>query len=155
MNFDSLKNSLVLSLVAATALSVGCVRRQNTQPAAMDETPVPTDQAMERRVWAPSTALYSSTAVYANNTGFLWQPDPKIPLWALGFADTGVFFANVVVMPFSLIVDPPGKQIEYRAETYPPTSNGNPPWPPPPQAPQAEVPQPAAPEETSATPSYG
>src|SRR4051794_31559813 len=129
------RRSLFLGLIGAVALSSGCARKVNSPPAALDETPVPVDQAMERRNWEPRSVLYANTATHANNTGFMFAPDPKLPIWLFGLVDTPIFFGNVFTMPYSLIVTPPGVQVEYRSESVPPTSNGNPPWPAPPPPP--------------------
>src|SRR5438067_13845013 len=80
------------ALLGAGAIftSGGCQRRMNAGPDAVIGPP-PADEAMLRREWQESHAIYANTSVVAGNTGFMDLPRWDLPAWTYPFVDNSVF----------------------------------------------------------------
>src|SRR5690242_13930633 len=68
--FSTRKNALLLAAVISLG---GCTYRHNSPPVTNVE-PVQPDEAMQRRDWAQSSAVYPNGAVAAGPTDFNYEP---------------------------------------------------------------------------------
>jgi hypothetical protein len=148
-----------LALVAALSL-IGCQRLYVERPEPLNTEPVAVDEAMQLRQWAQVSATYPNGATDAGPTGFTWEPKREMEEWNYYYADPGVYFLNLFVMPYRLVVSPPWARVTYRGVWIEPTYHAMPPLPPEPAmmameaAPEApaEPSDPAAPPEPPAPP---
>jgi hypothetical protein len=120
----------VIMGAAAMVGGFGCQMHQNALPDPVIAPPPP-DEAMALRDWQQSSAVYANTSTVAGNTGFMFMPKWDQPEWVYPLLDAPIFLLNVVTLPYSLIVTPPWKPVEYRSATIEPTYTAMPPLPPP------------------------
>jgi hypothetical protein len=119
-----------LAVLVAAALSVGCTHRENTPPMAT-VAPAVQDEAMQRRMWDQSTAMYPSGAVAAGPTEFNYEPKRyMVPEWRYWYADSFTFFGNMTLLPFNLIGHPQTQAVIYPGETVLPSYTAQPVMPP-------------------------
>jgi hypothetical protein len=132
---------LVLSALAATAMGaglpslVGCQQVTNkVEPERVTDSTLRSDEAIEHRIWLKSTARYPNFSVTAFPDGLAYEPKPGMTPEEYAAIEDGLFFVNVVVMPFTFtFVDQPLKFMRYPSMLFPPTSTAMEPLPPSPQ----------------------
>jgi hypothetical protein len=79
-------------------LGVGCVKKEATVKAPLDNRQLPSDEAMKYRSWPESEATYANTAVQAGPDRFPYEAkNPNYGVWL----DTPLFLVNSVVLPFT------------------------------------------------------
>jgi hypothetical protein len=124
----------VLGMLAVLPLT-GCeIDKPVPPPAAVDKTPIKIDDAMAARQWPVTEARYSNDHVIAGSTLFMLSTKTvDSPINAFG--DTGIFLANIVLMPYEVFDAPAWKDIEYKSLVMNPTYTANPPLPTSPVAP--------------------
>jgi|GEM_PF-6800946 len=116
----------------------GCSSRTTYVQADQELTPPVADEATQLRNFDTTVATYANGDAIAGNTGFVYTPERYRPSWQYYFIDSGVYFTNLVVSPFSLIAnhDP----IHYEGLRFEPSYTLNPVLPPMQSSAEAEVP---------------
>src|SRR5262249_29537720 len=107
----------------------GCSARHNSPPEVLEE-PVPADEAMIKRDWAQSAALYPNGAVAAGPTQFNYEPTRNMPEYKYYVADTSTFLVNMALLPYNLLTNPQGSVRIYPGQTILPTFTAQPKLPP-------------------------
>ncbi len=104
-NMFSIRNTVVLSLITLSV--TGCQYKQADKPAAMNQEPLLIDDAMQKRDWDATRAVYASGKVPSNADRFYLEPaDSSVEDW--GWAtETPIFVANSVAWPFTYFSPPP------------------------------------------------
>jgi|GEM_PF-7058796 len=119
---------IVLSVTAGTGLTQGCggkvksaanktgsriydagnIASRRSEVPARDSAELTTnDPAMEKRQWPQSTVYLPNGATVAGPTGFAFKPREDQNKRQFYYADTGVFFLNLITMPYTLFRNPP------------------------------------------------
>src|SRR4051812_40915275 len=157
----SIRKSLALAfaVAAGVASATGCSQKVTMSAEPVDTTPMPIDEAMQRRGdWPRATAEFQNGGTVAGATRFPYTPatvqngqDRALfgPEFSNAFLDLGAFVAQsgfLLVTPF---IEPPGTQKVYRGVFYDPTFTAMPILPPD-ESPAADayVPPPVPPEST-------
>jgi hypothetical protein len=124
---SSIRRTIRFSLlVSAAVVAVGCAVRTPPKPDQLTDNTIKPDQAMQRRDWDQSSAMYPNGQVVAGPTEFPFEPKHNQSSYSYYGADSATFLLNVAVMPYSLIVTPPWQKITYPGAVTPPTSTGTP-----------------------------
>lgn len=126
---DGFRRIARIGLPALALVSIGgCEGFQNAPPPdKLNDTPLVIDQAMQNRDWDRSSVEYTNTTILAAPTRQTWVPRQDMPPIADGFAETGIFLGNVVLMPVQLVTQPWADVVPYRPVTIPPTYTAMPP----------------------------
>src|SRR5438045_590673 len=88
---------LALGLIVA---GVGCQKKDLNPRAALNNQTIPTDDAMAKRSWPQSTAVYQNTSVPAGPDRFPYEATNPTYGYLM---DTPLFLVNSVVLPFTYI----------------------------------------------------
>lgn len=129
----SIHNTRKIILLAIGAITLcGCAsaNRHESAPVAVVD-PVAPDEAMLKRDWSPAIAAYPNGSVAAGPTEFRYEPKRGMPEWRYAFADSGTFFANMLMLPYNIIKHPLGGVKIAKGETVPPSYTAMPVLPPP------------------------
>src|SRR5689334_13883954 len=113
MMFSIHKAALGLTVLVA---GIGCQSALPGPSERLSTKPLVVDEAMQRRDWEPTTAHYQSGATVAGPTGFWWEADQSRPEWQQGLVETPLFVAQVLMLPFTLAVQPPWTQVIYHGD---------------------------------------
>ena len=145
----STRNLLVLSAVSILAGS-GCAKQQNSAVNVSHE-PQAVDVAMERRDWPQSVAYIPNGGTVAGSTGFAYEPKRNQKAYTYYYADAGVFFVNLVTLPYTVVKDGFGQPQYFPGERTAPTFTGVAPLPAPVAPVESPTPQPEMPAPESPT----
>jgi len=109
-------------------LAGGCQVVSPTPPVEkMNTTPLVIDEAMQIRDWEPVTAYYDSGAVVAGPHNFPLEPSPDLPYGFDFLTDNVLFGGQAVVLPITVIIDPPWNDVTYRGVRQDPSYTSAPP----------------------------
>lgn len=114
-------------ILGAVGMIGGCSSRTTFTQADLETPPPVADEATRLRNFDPTTATYANGDTIAGNTGFNSMPERYRSPWQYYFIDSGVFFGNLVVSPFSLIMNHDAMRLE--GLRIDPTYTANPPLP--------------------------
>lgn len=145
--FSIRKLSVVLSVPLLWTCVEGCARKTDSAPVVSHE-PQEIDAAMQLRQWDQSVAYYPNGDAVAGTTLFSYEPTRERNELNYYYADTGVFFLNLALVPYRLFADPVTATRTYAGETVSPSYTAVPPLPE--QAPPVFEPmpdEPATPDE--------
>lgn len=106
--------TICISLAACTFGAIGCqpVQQRTTEP--MNDAPLAIDEAMQKRDFPKTEAMYPNGAVKAGPTWQTFEAKPDMPYQANTLADTGVAVGNIFLTPLQMFRQPPGS-----SQTYP------------------------------------
>jgi len=115
------------------AMTVGCqtVLPPKTQPVALmeEQRPLVIDDATQLRDFEKSTVYYPSSATQAGSTRFPFAARSNAPKVERAFVEPALFLANVVALPFTLFIKPPGTSYDWHAEVTGPSYTVQPAYP--------------------------
>src|SRR4051794_23689414 len=120
----SIRKQFVISAAALMSVSslVGC---QNiSKPPAADEynnSPLVIDEAMQRREWEAVNAPYESGDFVAGPTGFWYAPKDDLGYTQRQLVESPMFVGQVILLPYTLSVQPPWSDVVYRGAVQEPT----------------------------------
>jgi hypothetical protein len=121
----TLRAAAATALIGAAARAGGCANIHDNPQAKLSDVPLTVDQAMQKRDWAPTVALYANGSVMAPPTGFPYTVRPDLNPWLSPFAEAGQFFGQAVAWPvFMITADNPQT---YSGVITPPTYTAVPP----------------------------
>ena len=127
-----------MALPALTCLiALGCANSQKKPPATETELspasePMYADEATTLRDYSPSIAYYptGATQAYATHWPYSGQETNIQELNAV--VDPVLFLSQVVMLPVRLVIDPPGRFVNYYGPVVPRSYTAMPPLPPEP-----------------------
>lgn len=112
----------------AVLVSTGCQRVKPAPVAALNDSPMVVDEAMQMRDWDRSTAYYQNGDTVAGFTGRYYELKPKYQDgYITRAADPVVGITNVVLLPITMAMTPPWEDVRYQGVIVPPTHHANPP----------------------------
>jgi len=119
-----------LAILSTSVIVTGCQVATPRPPDRVGTNPIIADDAMDARDWPKTEAVYPSFSVTTGSCQSLLVP--KADLWppAHAFTESGVFLANILLMPITMCQVPPWAQIETVSLYLPPTYTANPPLDP-------------------------
>lgn len=89
-------------------LGVGCVKKETTVQAPLDDRNISTDEAMQYRSWPETTATYVNTSVPAGPDRSPYVAENPNNGWWL---DTPLFLVNTVILPFTYLQTGPNDEV--------------------------------------------
>src|SRR4051794_35375532 len=157
----SIRKSLTLALAVAAGVAsgTGCSQKGPVGAGRVAPTPMPIDEAMQRRgEWPRATAEFQNGGTVAGATRFPYTPatvqegqDRALfgPEFSNALVDNAMFVGQTFFLLATPFIEPPGTQKVYRGVFYDPTYTAMPVLPPD-EAPVegAYVPPPVPPEAT-------
>jgi hypothetical protein len=107
----------------------GCQLQQHvpgSEP--LNAAPIKTDQAMQKRLWSPSSAYY------VNDSVVTWPDYAPLQSVALPnvlnfFNEPALFFGNMFYIPAGVFIEPAWKEQIFKSQSPPPSFNLMPPLP--------------------------
>jgi hypothetical protein len=120
---------LATALAWTLGIGAGCQLRPRSYPAAVDQTPLIVDQAIQFRDWDPSVAYYANGSVPAWPTRFPFVPKPTVPDVREGMYEPAQFVGQSFALPVMAILMPPFTPVLWQGEVVPPTYTAQPPLP--------------------------
>jgi hypothetical protein len=99
----------------------GCQLQQHAPgPEPLNATPIKTDQAMEKRQWAPSPTYY------VNDSVLTWPDYAPLQATSLPYAlnfltEPALFAGNMFYIPVGLFTEPAWKQQFFKSQSPPPS----------------------------------
>ena len=102
--------TICISLAACTFGAIGCqpVQQRTTEP--MNDTPLAIDEAMQKRDFPKTEAMYPNGAVLAGPTWQTFESKPDMPYRANTLADSGIAVGNIFLTPYQMFRQPPGSK---------------------------------------------
>lgn len=146
--YSTLKLTLVIAGAGALAGTSGCVRKSESAPLLSNEPQI-IDEAMQRRQWDQSVAVYPSGAAVAGPTWANYESKRGQAAWKYYYTDIVVFGVNLVTMPYYAVVDFPTEQRVSPGIQLAPTFTAVPPLPPEQAVPVEETQLPPEPPQVT------
>jgi hypothetical protein len=120
----------LLAVVMLLAAVGGCAQQQ---PQIYTPPPLIIDDAMKRREWEPSVALYPNGDTVSGHNRFPIRTNAEGERTEYGAAvfDVAASLVQTIALPFTYIFIPPFAKALYRGEDIPPSYTAMPPMRPP------------------------
>jgi hypothetical protein len=130
MNICNLRYAMLLSAGSISLLG-GCQQFKTAPPAALNESPMVVDQAMQIREWDRSAAIYTNQSFAAGSPGYWFEMKYDNPYWSYALLETPLFFGQSIILPVTMWFPPPWQPVDYAGLKIDPTYHAMPPLPPP------------------------
>ena len=119
------RKTIAIALLAAGAL-VGCQANVPPSMSKVNNTPLPIDDAMQRRDWDRSVAYYPNGDTVGGGTGYMFQTHETVTDPYRRVVDPAVSSMNMVLLPIGVFVNTPFKPQVAQGEMLPPTYTAQP-----------------------------
>jgi hypothetical protein len=133
MIFSIRKSRMMAAAAGMVLLGGGCVMQKPTAPDRVNTTPIVVDPAMAARNWPQVAAVYPCFSSETGPADVLFVPKESLSPYKHAAAETPIFVADVILLPFGLmerLLAPPWSQVESTSFYIAPTYTANPPLEP-------------------------
>jgi hypothetical protein len=113
--------------VIGLLLAGGCQVASPQQPDRTNPVAVIGDDAMRSRDWDQTDAIYPNFSTNAGPSEVVLVPDDRLPSPIRGAVETPLFLADVALMPYAMVINPPWTQVEGSSLYVLPSYSANPP----------------------------
>jgi hypothetical protein len=128
MNCSIRKSALTPAIgLIGLLMAGGCQLASPQQPDRTNPVAVIGDDAMRARDWDQTNAVYPNFSTNVGPSEVLLVPDDRLPSPIRGAVETPLFLADIVVMPYAMVINPPWTQVEGSSLYVLPSYTANPP----------------------------
>jgi hypothetical protein len=127
------RHGLLMASLAAAASIMGCQSAfpPNNKPVALmdEQRPLTIDQATQQRGYDKSTLYYPNGAVVAGHPRITFTTPDNAEGIERNLVDPILFVTNMVLLPFTYLVQPPGSSYDWHGAITEPTYTAQPAYP--------------------------
>ena len=127
-NLAALTRPALFALGALALVGAGCQRVGKAPVATINDAPLVVDEGMQAREWDRSTVYYANGDVVAGPNGRVFETTADVDKGFRGaIVDPALSVANLVILPVTMVINPPWNDVTYQGFIIPPTHHANPP----------------------------